>query len=601
MASTTTDLSLPAYRTGRQAQPRTLWRLALWSGLLVLTSLILAYPVNLRLDPYVVWSPDIFPNLPLFGALFYLWTACLLVLLFTPSNDGVVVWERLTLVALAALVFRGLWGIIVPLQGQAFAHVIASKVWQSIGHVVPNPAAAYISWPGVSLDISVVSQITGLELFPSGTILTVFISVAVGIATYVFLLGVLESSFYAALGSLLIIAGDLAMVIHITAGPTALVFVVLFLALLFQRGSLGTPARMGVALVLLTGAALTHLHSAMHFFFFLVGLWSLALLGARTTVFRPTVTTMMLFFLIPVAWIVYWGTAGFAWIVRGGSVFLSDPLDLWERLAGVFTVGETNFGPSAPLWYSFTRWSWLAVLYTAGGLVWLWKLTRLRRLVAAEVGLAATFAGLVLMNAISSLVSPRGFGELLRGLTYVPFFTAPFLLLFLRQRNPLVTKAIVAGLAAMLFALSLPTFLAGNRYVNLLAHHQTEFAAGGWLQSLYGTGQGLNVFLTHPIFQAIQISLLDAVLTSDEAADTAGYTKQAAWQAVDTLLEGFDQLSQYSHPALFIDSAKIAVASSITFDIPADHPRWQEMRDHLAKRNAKIYDNGAIVVYSAIH
>ena len=63
----------------------------------------------------------------------------------------------------------------------------------------------------------------------------------------------------------------------------------------------------------------------------------------------------------------------------------------------------------------------LALLYATGGLVWLWRLHRLDPMGSR---LAAVFSGLALMSLIGSLVSPRGFGELLWGLTYAPFFTA---------------------------------------------------------------------------------------------------------------------------------------------------------------------------------
>lgn len=571
-------------------------RLPLWFAFLGFTASLLASPVTLRLGSL---SPEIIPNLPFFGAIFYLWAAALVVLLFTPSDEGTARWERLALVVMAALVFRGFWGIIVPIQGQAYVHVTATKVWQGLGHVVRHPAAGYLEWPGVSLALSALSQIAGLELIPSVAILTVVIAIVVGIATYVFLLRVLHSSLSAALASVLIIAGNLAMIIYLTAGPMAIVFVVLFLGIVFQEGDLRNSSRMLVALLLLTAATVTHFHSAMHFFFVLLGLWAPAMLRARQAEPGLAINAVTLFPIIPVAWIMFWGLSAFIWVSWGSRALFADPISVWERLAGVFTVAQSNFGESAPRWYSLTRVVWLVVLYVAGGLIWLWSLVTFRRLGPTETRLAAGFSGLVLMNVLGSLVSPRGFGELLRGLTYAPFFTAPFLLLFLHQRTARVRKAALMGLAALLFALALPTFLAANLRISILTPYQTEYAVGEWLQSRYGTGRGLNVFLTHPIFGTTLFYLLDATYLTDRETESAGYTRESRWRAMDELLVQFERSAQRGTSGLFIYSPRMAVVTWMSFGIPVDHPRWGEMTDWLSRRAHAVYHNGPIRVYAS--
>lgn len=601
MANPTTVDSL-AVSSANQTRRKTLWRplvpwrLPLWFAFLGFTASLLTYPVDLKLGSL---SPEIIPNLHLFGAMFYLWAAALVVLLFTPSDEGTARWERLALVVIAALVFRGFWGIIVPIQGQAYVHVTATKVWQGLGHVVRHPAAGYIEWPGVSLAISVLSQIAGLELIPSVAILTVLIAIVIGIASYVFLLGVLKSSLSASLASLLIIAGNLAMIIYLTAGPTTIVFVVLFLAILFQEGGLRSSSRILVALLLLTAATVTHFHSAMHFFFILLGLWAPAMLRWRQAEPGLPINTVTLFPIIPVAWIMFWGLSAFIWVSWGSRALFADPISVWERLAGVFTAAQSNFGESAPRWYSLTRLLWLVLLYAVGGLIWLWSLVKFRRLGPTETRLAAGLSGLVLMNVLGSLVSPRGFGELLRGLTYAPFFTAPFLLLFLHQLKARVRKAALLGLAAVLFALSLPTFLAADLRISILTPYQTEYSVGEWLQSIYGTGRGLNVFLTHPIFGTTLFYLLDATYLTDREAESSGYTRESRWQAMDELLVQFERSSQGGKSGLFIHSPRMAVVTWMNFGIPVDHPRWGEMTDWLSRRSNGVYHNGPIRIYAS--
>lgn len=569
-----------------------------WVGVLTLTASILGYPVNLRLEEAILWSPDVFPNLWLFGSLFFGWMAMLMGLMFTARSDAR--WEQLGLVALAALVFRGMWGIVEPLQSQAFAHVIATRVWQGMGVVAPNPSAAYIGWPGVSLLGSILSQATGLDLIPSVSILTVFVSVAVGASTYLFLLNALQSPRDAAFGALLVVIGDLAMVIYLTAGPTAIVFVVLFLALLFRPGSLNYAPQLQVALVLLTGAALTHLHTATHMFFFLLGIWVWAHIARRPLFVRPSIALLALFLLVPIGWILFWQGNAFDWITQGAVKFFSKPLDLWSRLAGVFTVSESNFGTAAPPWYSYTRLFWLVFLYGLGGLVWMWKVWRYPRLAAMQTTLVASFTGLVILSGISSLVSPRGFGELLRGVTYVPFFTAPFLLIYVRERPVRASRMMLGALAMLVLITSLTSFLATNRYVNTLAHHSAEFAAGNWLQSIYGAGKGVTILLTHSLHETIQYSVLEATLSGDVEAESLGYNEDARFSALSRLIETFNRTAAAIRPGFYIDSTKVAVDSAVSFGIPLDDRRWQDMRETLASANPLVYDNGPVTIYGAV-
>jgi hypothetical protein len=571
----------------------------LWTIFLALTSLILIYPVNLGLETFVVWSPDIFPNLPLFSILFYLWAILLVVLLFA-ADEGKGKWERLALIMIAALVFRGYWNIIAPMQGEAVRGATHTMVWESFGHIVRHPTASYIDWPGTFLSGSSLHQITGLELFPSIAILNAFISVVIGIATYIFLLGVLKSSLPAALASLLIIVGNLAMINYYQPGCVAIVFVVLFLARLFQKGSLETVPGLVVTLILLAGVTITHLHSAMHFFFFLLGLWALSLLRNRQPGFRPSIVSLLLFFIVPVAWILYWGTSGFSYVSQGIGALLTGPFDIMERLTGVFTIGEANLGEVVPLWYRTTRLVWLVLLYAAGGLLWLWGLGKFRRLDPIESKLCAVFFGLVLISLISCLVSPRGFAELLRALTYIPFFTVPLLLLFLHRFRPSVTKAALVGLAFLLVVLALPSFLANNSRINSDTSHPIEFAPGKWLQSLYSTGEEFSIFTTASAFRPIQFYLFDASYTGERQTHEAkSWTEASLWQAMDELLQGFERSSQSGQFAFFIQSPKEALRRSMSFNVPYDHPHWAAISAELSERYINIYNNGPIQIYSS--
>lgn len=608
-----------------------MYRISLWFILLGFTVLILIYPVGLRLTPTVLWSADIFPNLPIFATLFYLWALVLMILLFVTSDGRKVKWERMVLVAIASLVLRGFWNIIVPVQGQAYSHATATKIWQNFGRVIPHPGVGgYINWPGVSLINYILSQITGLELFSSIAILTIFIAVIIGVITYVFMLGLLKSTFSASLASLLIILGNLALVIYHTAGPTAIIFVVLFLVMLFKEKGINSPSSLTVVLILLMGAVVTHLPSAANLFFFFLGIYILALLKRRQFEFKPSITILFLLFIIPFAWSSYWTPSTFRelsqWSVTGlprnpavssapsiappiitslpvtsapqivASPVNSLPIRKWFN--GAFTMWKANFGEIAPLWYRLIRLFWLVLLYIIGGLLWVWNLKKFRRLSSVESKLSTVFFGLVMMNVLSSLVSPRGSGELQRGLTYIPFFTVPLLMLFLYRLKPVITKVAIAGLTAMLITFCLPTFLATNPRINILNPHLTEYLASKWLHSLYGTGQRLDIFVTHPMAMSFTFHLFDARITTDHEAESAGYTQESRWRAMYELINNYTSATQNENPSFFIDSPKMAVVSAMSFGILVDHPHWKEITGYLSNKNRQIYDNGPIQIYA---
>lgn len=568
----------------------------MWFVFLGFTASILAYPVNLRLGSLPLLSPDIFPNLPLFGVMFYLWAAALVVLLFTPADEGTAKWERLALVVIAALVYRGFWNIIAPIQGQAMVHATAAKIWQTLGRVARYEGVPYYDWPGASLALSVLSQITGLELLQSIAILAVFIVVVIGIGTYVFLLGALKSSLSACLAALLIVAGDLALIIFYTAGPMAIVFVVLFLALLFQKVRLGNSLRSLLALLLLAGAAITHFHSAMHFFFLALGLWGFGLLRRRQA--WPAITSVVTFLIVPLAWILFWGFSGLIQVSQWTWAFLADPFSVAGRLVNVFTIGRANFGESVPLWYSGTRFFWFVLLYAAGGLLLLGSLIRLHRSTPTESRFAAAFSGLVVMNVLGGLTSSRGFAELLRGLTYAPFFTAPFLLLFLHKFKPSVTRAALLSLASATLVVSFPSFLANNYGINDNSSRRIELAAAEWLQSAYGSRQGLRIFGPNATVQEVKFYASDAALVTERGADLfEAWNEESLWQAIDELLARYEAFSRSGKPSFFIYSPKMALVMRRTFSIPVNHPRWGDMVERLSIQNHEIYDNGVVRMY----
>lgn len=571
------------------------WRSIVWIALLGLTGFILASPVELKLDTTARLSPDIFPNLPLFGSLLSFWVGALLILAIAPSsNTRFTSWERFFLIMLVGLVFRGFWNLKVPIQGQAYMHLNAAAAWEAAGHVVRHPAGAYFDWPGVSLLYSVLHQTSGLSKDVAVSILGLLISVTMAASTYVFVRSILGEGLSAFFASILIVIGNLAAIIYLTAGPTAFVMVVAFLGLLFGRRGLRERGDLLTLLVLLASTSITHFHSSMHFFFLLVPLLLIDK-GSYREISPAVMFISMVAFVIPTAWLLYRALDALVWSTRAVWEFLSHPFDIWGRLVGVGTITESNFGSTAPLWYRLTRFAWLTVLYLpAAG--WLWNLLKWRRLGAVERTLTGAFGGLVALGVLSGLLSSRGFGELLREAPYVPFFAAPLLFRALNPRLSLRSGFWRKISAGALLILAFPTFLADNHRVNMLAPHQTEYAAGEWLSSMYGRGEGLAIFVTHPIVGTIQRALLDARFTTDQEAESTGYTRESRWNALEGLVDAFRN-SPSSSPRFFVHSPRIVTVSSLTLNVPTDDPRWRLLAESINSNAARVYQNGAVVIY----
>jgi hypothetical protein len=569
----------------------------LWLVLIALTGLILLYPIEPRSDPVPILAPDIFPNLAAFGVIFYAWTFVLLTLLLTDRRSEGDDIRGMFLVVVGALVFRGFWNIKVPLLGQAYVHVNAAEAWLMMRRIAPHPAAAYIDWPGVSLQIMTLSQITGLKAVPTVAVISVLLTATIGIATYFLMRQILGPGFYAALAGLLVIFGNVASIVYLTAGPAAIPLVVLFLALLLSHGRLSSRPANTVCLVLLAGAAVTHLHSAMHFFFFTLGALILWIGAKARPPDRVSNIVFSLMFAVPVAWLLFWAVTALVWISQGTWVFISQPLDIIRRLTGVYTVGEANFGEANPMWYRLTRFVWLSLLYTPAAIIWPAMLWRWRSLKPGNRTLVGAFLGLAVLGVLSGLASPRGFGELLRSLTYMPFFTSPLIFLQLRSSRRTVRRAGVLLVIVVAGVFALPTFMANNHRVNMLAPYESERAAGRWLSLLYKTGSGVQIFLTHPLFGTIQSHLPDATYRGDREAESTGYTGESRWNAIDRLLDGF-LAPGGARPKFFVHSMKIAIVTNLTFSVPIDHPRWELIPARLSATSHKVYDNGPLQVYA---
>ena len=102
-----------------------------------------------------------------------IWMAGLLAILFTANFNGIGKWEGLFLGIITALVFRGYWNIVAPIQSKAINHINDTKLWLASGYIEFHTANAYFDWPGTSMVHAVLSETTGVDLFTSAAIIAV--------------------------------------------------------------------------------------------------------------------------------------------------------------------------------------------------------------------------------------------------------------------------------------------------------------------------------------------------------------------------------------------------------------------------------------------
>lgn len=603
MANATMVEGLPV-SSGRRILLGLPWRPPLWVACLGLTALILTYPVTLGLQSSVVHSPDIFPDLRLFGILFYLWAASLVVLFFTSADGRAARWERLALVALAALVFRGFWAMIAPIQHQSLLHATETKMWLGTGHIV-RPGV-YGDWPALSCVTAALSQVTGLRLFPAITVLTVSMVLATAVAAYLFFLAVLKSSLHASLACLLVLVGCPWLWSIYFPWVMALSLMVLFLVVLFRRSALRSGARSVVALLLFLAITATHMFAAILAFTNVVVIWGFGLLRRNRAESGISAVTLMLFFAILVSWHLYWATNAFESLTTMASMRMVD-LPLSKLLGGVFSMGQASMGQSQgqsqvgatiPLWFSMTRLFWSALLYASAGVLWLWILRRFRRLDSTESKLVAVCLALGLAS-VPLVLLVQGTNDLRRPLMYGAFLGVPFLFLWLQKFRPVMRRAALAGLAFVLISLSLPSFLGNAFNAPRWMYYDSEYASGEWLQSMYGTGKGLNITGDVPAYWSTEFHVPEATYNVElSILEYEGWGAEIGWVIFDELLDRYNRIPRTSSPSLFVHTPKMVLYTGHIYGIPADDPRWGEITAHLSEGSHQVYDNGPIQVYS---
>ena len=602
-------------------------RLGLWVLLLALSVAILMFPTEIRYEYQAMQSAHIFgDNLPLFGVMFYVWIAVLMLLLF--AGNGTSNLQNLALVCVFGAVVLGFWAIATPDGGHA------DEVW-NLGHVrylgetgemaSGNPNLSYFQFPALHLLAVSISQLSGLDPLATRTLFLVFSGALTAALLYLLLASTLPGPRTASLAVLLVIQGSLIAKFSVF-WPGNLAFL-LFLALLallaiqIKRPALDRRGAMGLVILVLLAAFITSYAPTPAFFLSaLVGIYLTQLLARKTAVDAPIIILAAVGFL---AWQILWATGIF-----GSSVPLLPNLveafrELGERFAGVTGAAGGYAGEGIPLWASLTRYSWLFLIFGVGGASALWRLARVRRLGSLDVLLVGGLLGVTGLSVVIYLAVPVA--QWVRLMVFVPLFTVPLMLrvlldprgrsdlsdtsTLLTQRTAIsasggsggdVTvhmrggrRAAFALLVAVSLGLSLPTFLTRETSLTTLAVYPYEHATGQFLESTYGDGVGLRIFSSYSA--ATYTYYVPEMRLRQTDAPERNVDEEELWVALDKLADDFHG-SQDNWPILVItERFRRPIGHPAAIDL--DDPRWTEFVTGLAEDN-RVFDNGRAEIYA---
>lgn len=579
-------------------------RVLLWILLLLLTVVLLSYPVRLVCDYHVIQAPYIFENLPLFAALFCVWMLLLLVLAVS-KRDGAnnLDWENLALACVFGVVFWGFWAVITPYGSYA------DDIWNQ-GHVrwllqgssIPlgHLNLTYFDYPGVHLLVSAISEVTGLGVAGSRTIFLVANALTFSALLYIVLQRILENPRLALLGVLLIAVVSVPLVdkMHVF-GPASFGLTLLggFLVILTRSEArvfgAGLPDRL-VMLVLFSSMVIGYFANSFLVLLILLGIYAVQAL-ARDNARRPSPATISLFAALVLTWATCWTWHTFD-TLAGFLPRVEEQLLSGGFLEVALSLQASNVGGSLPLWANATRlagWALLGLSTILG----LSSLFRLKRLSLGGRIVTGALLGVILLF-LMGVFATRGGYQFSRFLLYGPLFAVPAALLYL-TRGDAFRKGALALLTVVVFVLALPAFISSVNTVSTDAIYLSDVAGGTFLEChsgekgarylLYGTSTDAMALASYYVPNA----------ATRRVAEKDIYTgnEDTVWEEVDRLLADFMEPGiGLTQEKLFIINEKSTVPYRHVVGIPLDDPNWDRVIGLLWDNN-RIYDNSHLEMY----
>lgn len=574
-------------------------RVAAWVAVIGLSAIILAFPTAVEPTDSPVQSITIFENLPAFIALYYGWLSAVFFLLFSrPARSGLD-WERMSLTVIFAVVFVGFWATRTPevypkLDGIWNAAVL--RVIVRDGSVQPPFDLFYEQFPGMHFMAASTVSITGLGIFPSVTIMTVFQVMVMAALLYLLASWSLGNGVASTVAVLLMISANPAIILwaNFWSGGFATNLLILLVAMLYRFGSFAPPegvAWRAVAILVIGVIAFTHLGTAL----ILLSIGTMAyLLGRYRSQVAVSGWAVALSALLPITWLIYSATGAFGELTELAANF-SENLDEFLYYPLLYVKGTT--GASLPIWVALLQYYWKIVTLAAGGLLGLWGLFRFSQLTRTE---KVAIGGLLGLSLFFAAVSPfRGGSYLVRIEVYALIFTVPLLASFIGRLERHLSYACLAFLAVSLFVLSLPTFLAFNKNFADQTYYRAELAMGDFLEKNLDADQaGLRIYNDVHVLVPYHLPRIEIVNILGLGDPGTAQSAEEVWQSYRRLSASFLASSPKNGQAYWLSSLRGRFLYRYLQGIDSADPRWDSIETTLGTRSM-IYSNGFAQLYAS--
>ena len=578
----------------------------LWSVVLSLTGLILLYPVHLAFGYSPLESLYIFPNLEVFGLVFYSWFTLLilLVLLIEPAPNSHLLHALLA--CIFSLGFLGSYVVysspasVVDFEagGLAFANFVDKN-----GFIIqPATASAnlafnfgYFDFPFMAILGSIVSQILNVSVLAVRNVLLLFNSVALSVFLYVAYAKLLCDSRIAVFAVMVSVVGN-----EIVGGVTRYLPSgegILFTAFFFLLLSLGNKVMFEstkmkiVTLIFLVATSILHLPTVVVFCCILLGIALMLRMTHRewTHVLKVSLVLMV----VVLAWSTFWA------ITTTSTLFNVNFFDSMRQgfIGFAYILNRTNayFGPSLPLWATLTREFWIAMLFGIPILLVTKRFFFHRNLQLEQIKIIGAIVGVVFFTGFAILLSSYNGGQqFYRFPTYAGFF-AVFILLDAILTSKRYKRYILTLLIISLLSLSFPTFLVDNPHPNISQFYPQDYGASSFLSTAI-TQQSKSTIFVDPDTNYLLLYYLPyaGIVYAPYPPD------QVSLSDFNTTLTSYysDYLSASNKYVLFVYSPRITVRYEDIFGIPASSPFWTGLQDNLSKSSSQVFNNGFIQIYS---
>jgi hypothetical protein len=571
-------------------------RIGLWILLLLLTSLIFLYPTDLHYRYAPIDSIYVFSNLPLFGALYYVWFALILILLLFPSGkQGSRDWENVGLLAIFTLVFSGIWVTLTHgYYGEVFNYATPMKFALAESRMPSYiPYFGYIEFPGLHLLGAATVQITGLRIFDTITLLLLLQSVLLFTLSYLLFKNSFNDTRLASIATLIVITGslDIARILPIFhARGLALIFLAAFLLTVSKEKPVfnKSPELILLSLIILLATIVTHAVTSFVFLLIFLGMYLVQRFAKSNLVSISLLTLSLVFFFTYQMYLSVHAFGNLSNLATIGvkNVFGGEFLSAWTA-----QVISKNVAGSWPLWAAITRYFW-GVVVLFGAILGLRNLLRIKRVPSVEVKEAGGLVGAGSFTVMTSLLS-GGAEAIGRFLYYIPFFAVPAVLRFVSGLGGSRLKRLpLAILAVLLFALSFPTFLVHHNLVSTATYYPSEVNS---LQFIGSQADETEAFVNEQNATMVNYYLPYARPNVVYFYGVPAVTEEAWLKEINNWVMGFKR----SDDAWLIFSERCQNILRHQFGTdPTTTPQWREMMDRLDEENL-IYSNGFVQLYRA--